>query len=354
MQTTVEKKPHAETVISGTLSVSDIDAHYATALDHYAKEIELPGFRKGKVPKERVLEEVGPLSVWRRAAESALRDRMEGILGSHTLVPIMPPAVELTITEAQTDVPFKIAIVTPPSVTIESPAKIAKEALKKLEELDREKELKEAKKSLEAQTRAMLEVSEERPLTDDEAKKLGFENSAALDHFMDGEAVKAVDSYEDQRRRGAVAQALVGAATADVPQVLLDEEVRAMLESSKKRMAAEGLPFNEYLAKRDRTEADILAEMRPQAEKRLILDLIFATIAKDASLKPNEAEMHRVAHALMQQGVPDRAAHQYAAEVSIREQVWGQLGLPTQTATQETSSPEESKEAGSDADDHKH
>ena len=327
MHTSVTKKPHAQSVLSGTLSVQDIDAHFATALDRFAKEIELPGFRKGKVPKERVLEEVGPLSVWRAAAESALRDHLQKILESNSLMPIMPPEVSLEITAAQQEVPFTITVTTPPRVDIPEPSTIATDALKKLEAMDREKELAAATRSLEAQTRAMLQVTEERALTDDESKKLGFENATALAHFIAGEAEKAVESYDDQRKRGAVAQALVSAATHDVPLILVEEEVRAMLESSKKRMAAEGLPFNEYLSKRGRTEADILEEMRPQAEKRLILDLIFAQIAKTTELKPDDAEVHRVAHALQAQGVPDHAAHQYAAEVSIREQVWVTLGV---------------------------
>jgi FKBP-type peptidyl-prolyl cis-trans isomerase (trigger factor) len=100
-----------------------------------------------------------------------------------------------------------------------------------------------------------------------------------------------------------------------------------MLESTKKNLASQGMPFNDYLEKRGMTEAQVVEEMLPQAEKRVALDLIFAKIAKEKEIKPDDAEMHRVAHALMHQGVPDHAAHQYGAEVSIREQVWIALGV---------------------------
>lgn len=327
MKTTLEKKPQAQAVITGTLSKEAIDAHFGVAVDRFVQEIELPGFRKGKAPKERVLQEVGPVSVWKEAAQSALQDELEKILTEHKVLPIAPPSIVLDISEAQKDVPFTITVTTPPSVEIKDPKKIATEAVKKLEKLDREKELGEARKSLAAQTRAMLQVTEERALTDEEAKKLGFENTAALEHFLDGEAEKAVNNYEDQRKRGAVATALVAAAEADVPVVMVEEEARAMLESTKKNLAAQGMPFNDYLGKRGVTEAQVLDEMRPQAEKRVTMDLVFAKVAKEHDLKPDEAEMHRVAHALMHQGVPDHAAHQYGAEVSIREQVWVALGV---------------------------
>ena len=327
MKTTVEKKPHAQSVVTGTLSVEEIDKHYAVAVDRFVKEIEVQGFRKGKAPKERVLQEVGPVSVWREAAQTALQDELEKIITEHKLIPITPPSIVLTVTDTQKDVPFTITITTPPTIEVKDPKKIAKDAVSTLEKLDREKELGEARKSLDVQTRTMLQVTEERALTDDESKKLGFENWVALNHFLDGEAEKAVANYDDQRKRGAVAQALVGAATYDVPEALVAQEAVAMLESTKKNLAEQGLPFNDYLGKRNMSEEQVLAEMTPQAEKRLVMDLIFAKIAKENELKPDEAETHRIAHALMHQGVPDHAAHQYGAEVSIREQVWVFLGV---------------------------
>jgi len=327
MKTTTEKKPHCVSVVTGTLRAADIDAGFAKALDRFVKEIELPGFRKGKAPKERVLQEVGDVSIWREAAESALREKLGDILDAEKLVPVLPPSIILSVGEAQQDVPFTITVTTPPTVEIKDAKKVAGDALKKLEKLDREKELGEARKSLSLQTRTMLQITEERALTDDESKKLGFENTAALEHFLDGEAEKAVENYDDQRKRGAVATALVEAATADAPEVMIADEARAMLESTKKNLADQGMPFNEYLEKRGVTEAQVMEEMKPQAEKRVFMDLIFAKVAEEYTLKPDDADTHRVAHALMKQGVPDHAAHQYGAEVSIREQVWIALGV---------------------------
>lgn len=329
MKTKVEKKPRAEAVVMGTLTADDIAAYYDGALERIVKNIELPGFRRGKVPRERVLQEVGERSVWRDAAEEALKEQLKDILKEHNLVPILPPSLSLTVSEAQQDVPFTLTVVTPPTVEIGDHKKLVDTALKKLEKLDVEKERVEARKSLDAQTRAMLQIAEERALTDDEAKKLGFENAAALDHFLVGEAERAVENFENQRRRGAAVEALVGAANAEVPDVIVSEEARAMLESAKQEIARSGMPFNEYLEKRGMSEAEVIAEMRPQAEKRVMLDLIFAKIAQSEGFKPVDDEVHRVAHALMAQGASADRAHQYGAEVSIREQVWALFGLAT-------------------------
>lgn len=327
MHTTLARGTNCTATITGTIPTALIDAAYAETLDRLVRDVELPGFRKGKAPREHVVREVGEASIWRYAGEAALKDELATILKEHALVPVTPPTIVLSVGGAQQDVPFTITVTTPPTVDIKDPKKIATEALKKLEKLDREKERSEAKKSLDAQTRAMLQITEERELTDEEAKKLGFESRAALLHFLDGEAEKAVDNFDDQRKRGAAAEALITGARVDIPEVMIADEARAMLESTKKNLASQGMPFNQYLEKRGMSEEQVLEEMRPSAVKRASLDLIFAKIAKDNELKPDDQETHRVAHALMHQGVPDHAAHQYGAEVSIREQVWVALGV---------------------------
>lgn len=340
MNTTVEKKPHAETVVSGILKTAQIDAHFGRAVDRFVRNIELPGFRKGKAPKERVLQEVGDVSIWREAAEAALRDELADILKSHSLVPILTPTVSLAATDAHVDVPFSITVVTAPTVEIKDYKASAAAALKKLEKLDPTKERTGALASLNTQVRAMLQKSDDTPITDDEAKKIGFENVAALNHFIDGEADKAVEQFDAQRRRSAVAEHLLADATTVVPHVFIQEEARAMLETTKQEIARQGLPFNEYLSKRGKTEAEILDEMLPTAEKRVALDLVFAKIADTEKIKPDEKELHRVAHALMHQGAPEDRAHQYGAEMSIREQIWIALGVSEPKPKEEKSEVE--------------
>ncbi len=334
MQSKVDKKPHAEAVITGTLAVAEIDAHFKKALDRVVREVELPGFRKGKAPVERVLQELGPKSIWREAAEDALRDGLGDVLKEHSLIPILPPSISLEVSAEQTDVPFTVHITTPPKAEIKDYKKIGEAALKKLEKLDEPKEKGEARKSLMMQVLTMVGKVPEKDgdvssvaLAEEDAKKLGFENVKALEHFLDMESDRAVENYDGQRKRGAVADALVKEATIDFPLVMLEDETRAMLESTKKNIAGQGMPFNEYLAKRGMSEEEVLAELRPQAEKRVALDLVFAKIAGEEKLTPDNDETHRVAHALMHQGVPDDRAHQYAAEVSIREKIWSLFGL---------------------------
>ena len=332
MQTKVERKPRSEAVVTGVLPADEIRLQFPKSLDRAVREVALPGFRKGKVPKERVLQEVGEKSLWRDAAEDVLRGQLSDILKEHSLVPILPPSVSLTVSAHESDVPFTVTVTTQPTLTIDNYKSVAEGALKKLERLNGEKEKTEARKSLDAQIKAMLQKTDlptqagDSPTTDDEAKKVGFENALALEHFLNTEADRAVENYDSQRKRGAVAEALLINAKYDIAPAIVMGEARAMLESTKAEIAKQ-MPFNQYLEKRGMTEDAVRDEMMPAAEKRVALDIVFAKIAGEEKLEPDNEEVPQVAHALMGQGVPAERAHAYAAEVSVREKIWSLLGV---------------------------
>lgn len=328
MQTTVTKQKNAERLLAGTIPATDIEKEFPKTLDRIVESVELPGFRKGKAPKERVIEEVGNRSIWRSAAEDVLRDGLGDILKEHKIIPLLPPSISLLPGEHGTDIAFTVTVVTQPTLEIKDYKGVATTGLTKLEPLDREKEKVQARASLNAQASAMVgKDAAQEAFTDEDAKKVGFENGKALEHFLDTEADRAVDNYENQRKRGAVAEALLAAAEVDIPRFMIDDEIRGMVESAKADVARQGMPWNEYLKKSGRTEEQVVAEFAPQAEKRVQLDMIFAKIAHEEKVTPDDAEVHRIAHALEHQGAPSDRAHQYGAEVSIREKIWTLLGV---------------------------
>lgn len=358
MKVSVTKKPGCEAVIEGVIPVADIQKEFGVAVDRVVKNIELPGFRKGKAPKERVLQEVGEKGIWREAAEDALRDQLADILKEHTLAPIIAPSIMLTIREPQTDVPFTVTVITQPTLEIKDYKKTTEESLKKLEKLDREKEKENARKSLNMQAAAMVRAPEaaasEAPFTDEEAKKLGFADVPALETLLDSEADRAVDNYDQQRKRGAVAESLLASATFDVPDIIVRDEVAGMLDSTKQDIARQGMPWNEYLKRSGKSEEQIASELLPAAKKRVALDMIFAKIAHEEKIKPDEEEVHKVAHALMHQGAEEQQAHQYGAEVSLREKIWESLGLSTPKPKKTEVAPEAAAEIVDEHADHDH
>ncbi|MDE2079629.1 MAG: hypothetical protein KGI73_04590 [Patescibacteria group bacterium] len=328
MKTKKEKKKNAEVSLSGDLPKESIEKHVEKVLGRITREIEIQGFRKGKAPAAKVREYVGEKALWKEAAEAALREEVESILKEHEIVPIMPVSANLTAAEAGADMPFEILAVVAPTCDISNFKDTAAKALKKLEPMDMEKELEQAKKALHAQTRQMLQLKDDAEISDDEAKKFGFENAKALEFFLGEEADRAVKERDVQRKRSAIAEAIIEKAQCDIPYALIRQEATALLDMTKREAAGAGMPFNEYLKARGKSEEEVQKELEGPAEKRVCLDLAFAEIAKAEKVEPDEKEEEHLAHAIMEQGVDHDAAHRYVRATVMREKVWELLGTP--------------------------
>lgn len=346
MEITKTKKDGAEVVLNGTLSSSDIETFYKTAVQAAVKEVELPGFRKGHVPEDRVIEEVGKNFLWKDAAERALREQLEDILKKEDVSPIAPLSLSLKDPQHGNDVSFEITVVTPPTAELANYKEVAQEALTALPKTDEAKEHTDALRAFRTQVRAINKMSKpeevkegdakenenkaDEPISDEEAKMVGFENGKAAEHFIEGEAKKAVADRTIQKQRGAVAEALIEKATYDIPKVLVADEARALLETFKKEVKSQGLEWPDYLKRVGKTDEQVKADLEPNAEKRIALDLIFGNIIKEEKFELNDEEKKQVeefANKLTEQGVDDMRARAYAAEQFLREKVWEVVGV---------------------------
>jgi FKBP-type peptidyl-prolyl cis-trans isomerase (trigger factor) len=328
MKTKKEKRENAEVSITGTLPKEDIEPATEKTLLKIQKELHLPGFRKGTAPLGNVRSYVGEAALWKEAAEGALRDSLESILKENEVIPIFPVSASLVSAQPGEDMSFEIVAVVAPTCSIEGYKETAEKALKKLPELDVAKEKEQALAAFRAQTRQMTQASGDGPLSDEEAKKIGFENTTALELFMNEEAEHSIKEKDVQRKRSAIAEALIEKAACDLPTALIHEEAGRLLETMKRDVAGQGMPFNEYLKHRNKSEPEVLAELEVPAEKRVCLDLVFAEIARAEKLTADEKEEERLAHALVSQGVDHETAHRYVRATVMREKVWELLGTP--------------------------
>lgn len=346
MQITKTKKENAEVVLEGTLTSDTIEKFYGAAVKAAVQEVSLPGFRKGHVPEGRVIEEVGKNVLWKDAAERSLKESLEDILKQEEVHPITPLSLALKEPTYGEDVAFEIAAVTPPTVKIDDYKKIAEDALGALPKADKEKEGKDAVRAFRTQVRTINKIQDQsgvkeggaeenrdradESLSDDESKRAGFENGEAAEFFIKGEAEKVVADREAQRRRSAVAEVLIKKSIRDIPKVIIADEARALLETFKQDVKAQGLPWNDYLKRVNKTEEDVKKDLEPNAEKRIALDLIFGHIIREEKLELSDDDKKKeeeFAHRLAGQGVPHDRAHSFAREQFLREKVWEVLGM---------------------------
>ena len=127
---------------------------------------------------------------------------------------------------------------------------------------------------------------------DDFARSMGdFEDLAALrtgvkERLERNALDKARHQFADQIIDYAVANA-----TLDLPDVLLDQEVEVMHDEFRTSLARQGVSEEAYLKVTNKTEADIHADFRPDAEKRVKVLLVLSKIAEEEGVTIADADV---------------------------------------------------------------
>ena len=80
-------------------------------------------------------------------------------------------------------------------------------------------------------------------------------------------------------------------ATIDLPDVLIDQEVEVMHDELRSALARQGISEEAYLKVTQKSEEDIHADFRPQAEKRVKTLLVLSEIAKVRGVEVPESDV---------------------------------------------------------------
>ncbi|MDD3251009.1 MAG: trigger factor [Lachnospiraceae bacterium] len=98
-----------------------------------------------------------------------------------------------------------------------------------------------------------------------------------------------------------VVQKAVDNATMDIPEPMIDQQVRSMVEDYARRMQSQGITLEQYFQFTGMTMDQLQEQMRPQAEKRiqtrLVLEAIVAKENIQASDEAVDAEIGKMAEA---------------------------------------------------------
>jgi trigger factor len=129
---------------------------------------------------------------------------------------------------------------------------------------------------------------------DDFARSMGdFEDLAALrtgikERLERNALDKARHQFADQIMDYAVANA-----TLDLPDVLLDQEVEVMHDEFRTSLARQGVSEEAYLKVTNKTEADMHADFRPDAEKRVKVLLVLSKVAEaeDVTISDTDVDL---------------------------------------------------------------
>lgn len=119
MRTTVEDLDDNRVKLSVEVDADEFEVEVDKAFKKIAREVRLPGFRKGKVPR-RVLEaRFGPEVARGQALEDSIPEFFMTALSEHEIDLISPPEYEITSGETEGDLAFDAVIAVRPAVEID-------------------------------------------------------------------------------------------------------------------------------------------------------------------------------------------------------------------------------------------
>ena len=207
-----------------------------------AKDIEIPGFRKGNAPLNKVIESVPKNALLEKTLSRILPQLFADTIKEKKIVPAIYPKFELISAKDNEDWQIR-------ATTAEIP----------------EIKLGDYKDKIKAELR-----------------------SGGL--WKPGDDKKKEPSREEKEQK--VIKTLLEEVKIDLPKVIIESEVNSRLSKLIQRIEKLGLNLDSYLASINKTSEQVRVEYEAQAKEAVTLDLILAKVAQEENIKVSEADLN--------------------------------------------------------------
>ena len=147
MQHSIKKLTESKLEIKVEIPAPDFDQFYDQTLAEFGDNLEMPGFRKGKVPKEIIEKTIEQKETLTRAAEIAIKESYSKIVSENNLEVLGNPEVEILKMALKNPFEFKVKVSIMPEIKLPDYKKIASEMKREKIEVT-EKEIEDALKWL--------------------------------------------------------------------------------------------------------------------------------------------------------------------------------------------------------------
>ncbi len=242
----IAKEDDGNIQITFTIPKSVIKESKEETLKEFAKDAEVPGFRKGKAPIEKVAEKIPQSKII-----------------EHSLGHILPKALSEAITQNK----LKLAIY--PKF-----------------------ELISAEEDKDWQVRGITCELPEVSLGDYKKAIIGSLRASDLWTPDKGKPEEKKGTTPEKKEQ-VVIKTLLDTVKINIPKILIEEEADSRLSNLLSRLEKLGLALESYLSSVGKKPEDIRAEYANQAKEAISLDLILTKIADLEGIKVSEMEVEQ-------------------------------------------------------------
>lgn len=310
MESELKKLKDSEVSIAGEIPVEIFEQFRPKAIKNIGEHTEIPGFRKGKVPEQVLVQKLGEEKILYEMAERALQDAYPALVAKHKIDPIGRPVIAITKIAKGNPLGFSITVAVMPEITLPDYKNIARRVATEKEEpvVVEEKEISDAIENLRKQfgkTKGATKTSDEKnvsaaedlPAFDDAfAKSLGEYRDVAdfkeklKEHLKNEKGMRA-----RSKKRMRIIEGILAGTNIEVPKIIAESELDTMITQFKGDIAQMGAKFEDYLKHIGKTEEEIRKEFAPDAQKRAKTELILHKISSLEHLAPSHEEIEKEA-----------------------------------------------------------
>jgi len=293
MKFTINKLPKSEVEIEVETDSDEFDKFFDEAVLEMAENLEIQGFRKGKAPRNIVIEKIGMDKIMLEGAEHAISHFYQKIVKENNLEPISKPEIEIKKLAKGNPLVFKAKTSVLPEIQLPNYKSIASKTKRKKVNVE-EKEIDESLKWLsqnvnlkgEGNTEKKMDVPE---INDEFARSIGnFESVAALKENIRQGITAEKEKDEAQRIRNEIITNIINETKVDVPDILIEREQQALAHDFKHRVEGGA-----------KTEKDIVDSFKEEAEKKIRIFLALKEIGEKEGIKAEEKEVETEANKML-------------------------------------------------------
>ncbi len=131
------------------------------------------------------------------------------------------------------------------------------------------------------------------PAIDEElAKNYGFADLAKMREEVKKEMNFQKELEEKRKTEDKIIAAIIEKNKIEAPEILVEEQTHQMIHEAEHNLSHSGLTMEKYLEMSKKSLAEIEAEMKPEAERRVKVGVVFGEIAKLEKIEVTEAEIN--------------------------------------------------------------
>ena len=265
MKKELVEKPKKQKEVIVTMEPKELKPLYDHAVEHFRDSVTVPGFRKGKVPKEVLKTKVEKQKLDNVVLNHLYPQLVQDIIKEYKIVPVMQPRLKIDYISEEKGLKVTFIFVERPDITLPNYKDLAKKAYKEVEKEAKSSKIVTAKNLKEAEKKA-----QEAP------KDLSQEPS------------------KDQKVLAKIYDLLAEKSKIELPDIMVTEETNRLLQNFLAQLAKMQIKLEDYLAHTKSTIQKIQEDYRKHAIKNLKLEFILTEISKKEKLNVTDKEVQAV------------------------------------------------------------